>query len=252
MLLAWLKRRRRQRILARRTPGSWDDCLAEDVPFFARLEARDQQRLLDIARILMAEKSWYGSDDFELTDRIRLSIAAQAALLLLHLDHDYYRSVESIIVRPTTYTTSQQDGPLVNEVNVLGLASAGDIGTIVLAWDAAAGGAMNPDDGRNVVFHEFAHALDVADGLFDGTPTLGSREQFDQWVAVMTEHYEQLVSRTRAGRRSVIDAYGATEPAEFFAEATEAFFEKPDALKRKLPDLYDAMRDYYQQDPANG
>jgi hypothetical protein len=109
---------------------------------------------------------------------------------------------------------------------------------------------MNPDDGSNVVFHEFAHVLDGLDRSFDGTPPLGSREQFETWIDVMTEHYESLVGKVQAGRRSVLDRYGATNPAEFFAVATEAFFEKPETMQRRLPDLYEALRGFYGQDPA--
>ena len=108
---------------------------------------------------------------------------------------------------------------------------------------------MHPNDGHNVVFHEFAHALDFNDHVADGTPPLGSREQFDRWVEVMTQHYEELLD-SRQRRRSVLRAYGATNPAEFFAVATEAFFEKPRSMQRKLPELYDVLKDYYRQDPA--
>ncbi len=248
MLLDWLKRRRRRRLLAHARPGSWDGWLDEDVPFYRRLGPTDRRELVDIARVIVAEKDWVGCDGLELTDRVRLCIAAQAALLLLGMDHDYYRTVKTILVYPSTYVVPRRDGLLVRETPVHGQAVYG--GPIILSWDAAAGGAMNPDDGSNVVFHEFAHALDGLDRTFDGTPPLGSRDQLDRWIAVMTEHYQSLVGKVQAGRRSVLDGYGATNPAEFFAVATEAFFEKPDVLRRKLPDLYDVLCAFYRQDPA--
>jgi len=248
MIFGWLKRRRRRRILAEDVSRSWEAWLAEDVPFFERIPHRKRRDLIDVARILMAEKHWEGCDGLQLTDRIRLCIAAQAALLILRIDHDYYRTVKTILVYPSTYVVPRADGPVVRETPVHGQAVHG--GPVILSWDAAAGGAMNPDDGLNVVFHEFAHALDLLDGLADGTPPLGSRDEFDAWVRDMTEHYEDLVGKVQAGRRSTLQAYGATNPAEFFAVATEAFFEKPQSLRRKLPDLYDRLHEFYRQDPA--
>jgi hypothetical protein len=229
-------------------PRSWRGWLFEDVPFFERLGDTDQRRLIDIARVIMAEKQWVGCEGMELTERVRLCIAAQAALLLLRIEHDYYRSVREVLVYPTGYVAPQHHGPIVRETPVSGQAVFG--GPIILSWDSASGGAMNPEDGHNVVFHEFAHALDLRDDYADGTPMLGSQTELDDWIAVMTEHYQQLVGKVQAGRRSVLDRYGATNPAEFFAVATEAFFEKPDTLRRKLPELYGVLQSFYNQDPA--
>ncbi len=248
MIFGWLKARRRRALLATPAPRQWETWLVEDLPFYRRLEPRERRKLVDLARVFIQEKHWEGRDGLELTDRIKLSIAAQACLLILHIEHDYYRRVGSVFVYPTLRGAPRRYG-WVEEVMPIGGAASHD-GPIMLCWDSVRGGAMNPEDGMNVVFHEFAHALDMLDQASDGTPPLGSRDELDRWIEVMTEHYDDLVGHARAGRRSVLNPYGSTNPAEFFAVATETFFEKPCALKRRLPDLYDVLRDYYQQNPA--
>ena len=246
MLFRWLKNRRRASMLAKPTPPEWEDWLAEDLPFYRFLPHDEQSKLLDLSRVFLAEKYFEGCDGFELTDRIKLSIAGQACLLLLNIEHDYYRRVRTIFVYPDTRAIETHGGA--GQVSAVSGVASHD-GPIVLCWDAVRGGTMHPNDGHNVVFHEFAHALDFNDHVADGTPPLGSREQFDRWVEVMTQHYEELLD-SRQRRRSVLRAYGATNPAEFFAVATEAFFEKPRSMQRKLPELYDVLKDYYRQDPA--
>ncbi len=247
MVFGYFKRRRRQKLLLQRVPRDWDDWLRADLPIFGCLTTTEQSGLIDIARVLLAEKEWVGVGGFELTERKKLCIAAQAALLLLHIKHDYYRFVKVVRVTPSTYEI-QQRGAVVDQVAVLGHTSRE--GYVTVSWDAVKGGARNPNDGHNVVFHEFSHQLDFLDEYADGTPPLSDRKEFKQWVEVMTEHYEQLVGRVKDGKPSVLRAYGAQDPCEFFAVATESFFEKPRTLKRTLPDLYDALRSYYNQDPA--
>lgn len=250
MLGRWLRNRRRRRWLTEPVPAEYYDWLEADTPFFTRLPSRDQRRLVDLSRIFIREKAWDPRDAFELTDRIRLSIAAQACLLLLGLDdHDYYPNVKRIVIFPAIYGLPTHDGLVMRDVPAAGQANFR--GPIALAWDAAAGGAMNPDDARNVVFHEFAHKLDMLDGWVDGTPPLAGRAMFDRWVAVMTRQYDALREAVSERRRTLLDGYGATNPAEFFAVATETFFEKPDQLHQRLPELYAVLADYYQQDPAN-
>lgn len=248
MVFGWWRQRRRQRLLAERVPREYDGWLAEDVPLSGRLTAKERGQLIDIARVLMAEKKWYGRGGLAMTERIKLCIAAQAALLILYLDHDHYRRVETIFVEPATYQMPQRDGAIERGVAALGHTSA--YGPIVLAWNATRGGAQVVNDGRNVVLHEFAHKLDLLDHYADGTPPLGNRARFDDWVAVMSEHFTELVEKVEAGRRGALRDYAAQNPAEFFAVATEAFFEKADVMKRRLPELYDVLKDFYQQDPA--
>ena len=181
-----------------------------------------------------------------------VTIAVQAALLVLGLSVDQYREVSAIVVHPTTMASrATYPGPipgtvLADPVTVLGEAH-GDRGPVLLAWDQVRHAARHPGTGHNVVFHEFAHKLDMVDHIMDGTPALDDRRQRDRWVAVCTEAYDAL----RAGaERPPLSPYGATNPAEFFAVATEAFFDAPVALARAEPDLYAVLRDYFNQDPA--
>jgi Mlc titration factor MtfA (ptsG expression regulator) len=131
-------------------------------------------------------------------------------------------------------------------VPVLGEAHDGR-GPVLLAWDQAEEAARHPGSGHNVVFHEFAHKLDMLDDIIDGTPPLERRADLDRWVEVFTEAYEAL----RAGRaRPPLQPYGATNPSEFFAVATEAFFDVPAQLAHHEPKLYEVLRDFFNQDPA--
>lgn len=250
MVFKWFKDRRRQRLLAQPNPDEWDDWLAEDMPMYRRLPRQDRDRLIDIARVIIDQKQWYGRG-MRLTTRIKLSVAAQAALLLLGFDeHDYFANVSEIIVDAHSWDVTDHDGYLETQTPVAGTAWEGR-GPIELAWDQARGGAMNIDDGQNVVFHEFAHKLDQLDGWSDGTPPLATRDQFEQWNRLMAEHYQALLEQALAGRRIPMDDYGLTNPAEFFAVSTEVFFEKPQTLEHRLPELYALLADYYRQDPAN-
>jgi len=215
------------------------------------LDAAEQQRLLVVADELLSRKRWEAARGFALDDTVRVVIAAQAALLVLGLSTDHYRLVSGIVVHPTTVeTTGVRPGPSRGTVtsdplSVLGLAQSGR-GPVVLAWDEALAGAHRSQPGHNVVLHEFAHKLDMLDGTIDGTPLL-PRELRADWVRVCTGVYQDLV----AGRpRPPMRWYGATNPGEFFAVATEVFFEQPAELAALEPELYDVLRRFYRQDPA--
>ena len=215
------------------------------------LTADEQERLLAITDELLAKKHWEAANGFELDDTKRVVIAAQAALLVLELSADHYRLVSGIVAHPTTLQAKGvRPGPSLGTVTadplaVLGLAQDGR-GPVVLAWDQALAGAHRSEPGHNVVLHEFAHKLDMLDGSIDGTPLLppGLR---DEWVAICTGVYDDLV----AGRpRPPMRWYGATNPGEFFAVATEVFFEQSRELAELEPALYDVLTRFYRQDPA--
>ncbi len=213
----------------------------------------DERELLAAASDwLLRHKHWEAAHGFALLDEITVTIAAQAALLVLGLGVDEYREVSAIIVYPTTMQSrGVYAGPVSGTVTegvvpVLGEAHDGR-GPVLLAWDQAEDAARNPGGGHNVVFHEFAHKLDMRDNIVDGTPRLATRGDLDRWVEVCTEAYDAM----RAGiERPPLQPYGATNPAEFFAVATEAFFDVPVTLERHEPSLYAVMRDFYKQDPA--
>jgi len=249
MIFSWLKRRRRRKLLAQPFPQAWIPWL-ERLPFYVGLDDGERARLDDILRVIVAEKNWSGAEDFPVTEEMRVVIAAQAALLILDIEHDYYRRVDEIIVRPRAYEASyeRRAGGVVS----VGSHNAGEAwyrGPVILAWDGVRQGAADPKDGHNLVFHEFAHKLDMLDGFVDGTPPLHRRDTYKLWTQVMTSEYAALKEAARRGRRSVLDRYGATNEAEFFAVATETFFEKPVQLQRKHASLYDLLQAYYRQDP---
>ncbi|MFK7738766.1 MAG: zinc-dependent peptidase [Planctomycetota bacterium] len=257
MLFDWLFRpsrhARRKALLAEPFPDAWRALLAK-LPFYLALDERGQERICDDLRVLMAEKEWQGCGGFELTDEVRVTVAAQASLLLLNLEHEYYKHVDTILIYPSAYRTAPQtDAMGVVREGQANLGEAWRRGPVVLSWDAAKGGALDPKDGHNLVLHEFAHKLDMLDGRADGTPPLGTHEQWQQWIQTMTREFDRLKKAASETRRpAVLDTYGATNPAEFFAVATECFFEKARKLREKHPELYECLRDYYCQDPASG
>jgi Mlc titration factor MtfA (ptsG expression regulator) len=252
-LLRWLKRRRRRKILRGPFPDRWRPHL-DAVRFYRSLNADERARLENDVRIIVAEKHWEPCGGMEITDEVKIIIAASAALLILNLEHDYYRNVASILVYPDTFRVPRRErvaGEIVREGSspTLGLASLR--GPVVLAWDSVRHGTENPEDGRNVVLHEFAHKLDMLDSFADGAPPLDTRQQYRAWARIMTQEYEALIEDAETGRRTLLDKYGATNPAEFFAVATELFFEKSRSMKKRHPELYGLLADYYRQDPAS-
>jgi Mlc titration factor MtfA (ptsG expression regulator) len=254
MVLQWLfhplRHRARRRLLALPFPAAWLPVL-ERLPFYRGLDARGQQRIRDDLRVLIAEKNWEGCGGLVLTDEMKVTIAAQASLLLLDIEHEFYADVKSILVYPSAYKTMpKHDEAGVVRAGQTNLGEAWKRGPVVLAWDAARGGALDPKDGHNLVFHEFAHQLDMLDGLADGTPPLGDRGRLGAWATTMTAEFRALRDAAAHRRATLLDKYGATNPAEFFAVATECFFEKGRQMRDRHASLYAAMRDYYHQDPA--
>jgi MtfA peptidase len=232
-------------------PDGWVDVVEQRVAVWSVLDAGERERLEAASDWLLRHKHWEAAHGFALVDEITVTIAAQAALLVLGLDVDEYREVSAIIVYPTAMQSrGVYAGPVAGTVTdevtaVLGEAHE-DRGPVLLAWDQAEEAARNPGSGHNVVFHEFAHKLDMRDHIVDGTPRM-ERGDLGEWVEVCTEAYNAL----RVGsERPPLQPYGATNPAEFFAVATEAFFDVPVLLETHEPKLYEVMRNFYKQDPA--
>src|SRR5262245_36944171 len=252
MIFSWFARRRRAKILAEPFPPEWLEYLERNVPLYTQLSATEKAHLPAELRILVAEKQWEGCGGLVMTDEIKVTIAAQAALLLLGIRHDYFARVMSILVYPSGFRSPEgwrrADG--VVDMNAGALGEAWYDGPIVLAWDSVLSGARDPKDGHNVVLHEFAHQLDYLDGVADGTPPLRNRAQYRKWHDVMTAEYDRLRRESAEGHPKVLDSYGATNEAEFFAVATECFFEKPIQLTRYHPQLYDLLAEYYCQNSA--
>jgi Mlc titration factor MtfA (ptsG expression regulator) len=252
MLFGWLERRRRRRLLAAPFPTDWLAHLRHNVAAYELLTEAEQARLRDDLRVFIAEKSWEGCGGLTVTDEIRVSIAAQACLLLLGVEHDYFANVQTILVYPSAYRSPDGEvGP--DRVVHEGIGRVGEAwhgGPVVLAWDEVQAGGQDNRDGRNVVMHEFAHQLDFLDGLIDGTPPQENAEQYREWQRVMTVEFDRHCEDVEQNWATVLDAYGATNRAEFFAVATECFFEKPRQLQERHPDVYGVLRGYYRQDPA--
>lgn len=240
-MLGWLRRRRRRKLRAAPLPAGWAEALERNAPFVARLRDADRARLLDDVKVLVAEKHFIGAGGMEITDEVKVTIAAAAARLTLHLDVSLYDDLTEIIVYPDTYKHPDAD-----DVAVFG--EAHHWGTVVLSWRAVVEGLRNPGDGHDTASHEFAHVLDRVDGTFDGAPSLRAHEHYRPWAAAMSRHFERLRRRDRR-TRSVLRDYGATNEAEFFAVATEAFFERPARMKERAPDLYAELARFYGGDP---
>ena len=253
-MITYLRRRKRERLRASEFPGEWRRIIEQNVPLFSRLSNEDKQELLGHVQVFVAEKHFEGCGGLELTDEIRVTIAAQACVLLLHRDSDYYPRVTSILVYPSTYVAEEErsiGGGIWEEGGEVRLGHTHErMGVIVLAWDAALHGSRIWDDGPNVVLHEFAHQLDFENSSTDGTPVLESKQQYVSWARVLGAEYEELRRADAEGQPSFLDTYGATNPAEFFAVVTEMFFERPHDLKSKHPELYKELAGYYRQDPA--
>jgi MtfA peptidase len=252
----WLRDHRRDEARKRPFPPEWEVFVHANVAHYCMLDDNERAELHATMQVFLEEKEWEGCGGLDLTDEIRVTIAAQACLLQLGLPHDYYRNVESILVYPSTVVPPEHrpsifervDGPVEAAAPLLGQAFAQ--GPVILVWDAVLHGARHPEQGHNVVYHEFAHKLDMLDGAADGTPPLANRDQLDEWVAVCSREFQRLHSLAEKGHKTFLNSYGAKNEAEFFAVATEEFFDRPLALQKHAPDLYHVLSAYYHQDPA--
>lgn len=252
MIFRWLTERRRAHLLEQPFPAAWITTLEQNVRAYALLDAEEQQHLRDLAQVFIAEKHWEGCGGLELDDEMRVTIAGSACLLILGRDHDLMKEVESILVYPSAVMLPEQargtfdgrpvvaDGPM----PVLGVAHGG--GPVVLAWDSVLAGARNAKDGRNLVMHEIAHKIDFLDGDADGTPPLESTRARGEWARVC----EAAFLAHKDGSEHLLRDYATTNEAEFFAVATEMFFERPKQLARELPKLYAVLRAFYNLDLA--
>jgi Mlc titration factor MtfA (ptsG expression regulator) len=254
MVFDLFKSRRRARLRAQPAPRAWRAILERNLPIFTRLSPVDQSELLGHTMVLLAEKHFEGAGGLELTDEIRVTIAGQACLLLLHRDTDYYPQLISVIVYPSGYTAREDrhiGGGIWEEGGEDRLGHTGQrLSALVLAWDSVRHGAAAPNDGENLVLHEFAHQLDFENMSSDGTPALETRGDYLAWARVMSAEFRALRNASDAGLPTLLDEYGATNPAEFFAVATETFFERPRALKKKHPTLFAQLERFYRQDPT--
>tara|TARA_R110002096_G_scaffold16106_5_gene54977 strand:+ start:1485 stop:2333 length:849 start_codon:yes stop_codon:yes gene_type:complete len=233
-------------------PAEWDAYLNRKFEIYPRLPAELRERLQFQTRIMMEEKVFESPADLgPVTDEMRLLILAQAALLTVgRRPRRLFPELFTIILYPTAYLDSGARTFSLREDPEHRLGESWTTGSVVLAWDSVQHGAANEDDGQNVVIHEFAHQLDQEDGRGDGVPILSDPSEYGDWAKVFSHRYSELVEDTEKGRKTFLDPYGALSPAEFFAVSTETFFEQPAKMKRKLPELYQELVDYFGLDPA--
>jgi len=234
---------RRPLLQRRPLPPEWLRYLDTHVPFFAKLSPELRQRFLDQLKVFIWEKEFIGAGGFAITEQVRVVVAATAVQLVLHLGLSYYDRLTEIIVYPGAFKLPDRTGAVLGE--------AKHWGTVILSWESVLAGLRNPVDGHDTAAHEFAHVLDRADGAFDGTPRLREYSHYRAWASVMSEHFQGLQQGRRA-ERNVMDDYGALNEAEFFAVATESFFEKPQQMKARTPELYEELKRFYGWDPAAG
>lgn len=231
-LVDWFRRRRAGR---KPFPERWRDHLRADVPFYAQLDPAARARFEDRLKVLVLTKHFEGAGGFVIDERVRVVVAAAAARLAMNLPGQHYQRLSDIVIYPGDYRHPE------GEPDQVVLGEAHRHGTVVLSWEAVLGGLRNPADGHDTASHEFAHVLDAADGRFDGTPVLERYAAYAPWARVMSREFLRL----RGNKRHVLRRYGATNEAEFFAVATEAFFEKPRQLEQKHPELFQALVEYY-------
>ena len=243
----------RMRLMDSEFPDHWKEVLKKDFPLYNKLPNEIRDKLHSYINVFMEEKSFEacGSLD-ELTEEMCITIAAQACLLLVNGRCGFYDKLTTILVYPDMYSAGSQqnkDGTIGKSGSRLG--ESWEKGTVILSWKHSLRGPAIANDGQNLVIHEFAHQLDQWDGAADGAPLKGFVNEHKDWSKNFQEAYDKHGKLLKAGRKLVIDAYGATNPAEFFAVSTETFFEKPRKLSKRYPDIYEELKNFYQLDPLS-
>lgn len=250
----FLRKLRRRQLLNRPFPDEWLKVLQRNVRHYESLTPKEQEKLRGDLRILVAEKNWEGCGSLAMSDEIRVTIAAQAALLLLGFDDKYFDMVKSVLVYPTAYIAPGQTitkSGIVLEGESAREGEAWYRGPVILSWADALSSGRHETSGDNLVLHEFAHQLDMENGrTADGIPDLAGRVDYRRWQEVMHAEYDRLVRDCELGRWTLLDCYGSADLGEFFAVCTECFFERPRDMSRRHGELYNILRAYYGQDPA--
>lgn len=254
LMPAYWRKYQRRKLMAQPFPASWRAILKQRLPYFRALPADLQLQLKKHMQVFIAEKQYIGCDGLEVTDEMRVTIAAQACLLLLNRPNYYYPKLNSILLYPAAFVVPGQQadaaGVMHEQRRVLSGESWGQ-GRVILSWADTLAGAANPTDGRNVVIHEFAHQLDQEKGIANGAPLLERSSDYQQWSGVMAAEFAALQRQAALGENGLFDHYGATNPAEFFAVISEVFFEQPQALAGQYPRLYDQLSRFYRLQPLS-
>lgn len=248
-----LVKQRRNHLKSRPFPALWAAIIENNIPIYNRLSPLERRQLQGHIQVFLAGKQFIGCGGLQVTEEMKVIIAAIACLLLLNEQGEYFPKLRSILIYPNTYfvnVTTVTENYVVEEMRVARLGESWTNDQVVLSWEQVKQDTYNWSDGHNVVLHEFAHQLDQADGRAEGVPILQHNSDYTIWAQVMTDEYQQLCNDVQRGVKTVIDSYGTTNPAEFFAVATETFFEKPQQLLDKHSALYQLLQRYYQLDPV--
>jgi len=253
-LALWIPRYRLKRALAVPFAGDWVHILEKNIGIYRNLPMTLRLELRQLIKQFLHQKHFSGAAGLEVTDEMRITVAAQACMLQLNRSSALYPRLKYIVLYPSAFVVTRSDR---DEAGVVSHGRKGMLGEswqngkVILAWDNVLHGARNFVDGSNVVLHEFAHQLDSETGSTDGAPLLAGASSYRSWAGALSEEFEELQKDARYGRRSLMDHYGATNPAEFFAVTTETFFEKPRRMAKYHEELFEVLKSYYRIDPRD-
>jgi len=247
-----LVKRRRAQIRQRPNPEGLEDVLLRNVGLYSLLPDHLRSELRGHVNVFLSEKRFLGLGGQDITPEVQFTVAGIACILLMNREPSYFPGFSSILIYPDTYETTQveYDGLVATHKHSRRSGESWHRGPIVLSWGDVLRGATNAGDGYNVVLHEFAHKLDEENNGTNGQPILRDAGHYEEWAETLGREYREFAKRVSRRKNKVMDEYGLTSPAEFFAVATESFFERAAAMQKKLPDLYEQLRKYYAVDPA--
>jgi MtfA peptidase len=256
MVLLWYLRKhvlraRREKLFRTPLDSSSIAILQKYVTIYSKLPQTLREELHGYINIFLDEKKFIGCEGLEITDEISVVVAGNACLLLLQGNKRRFTGFSSILVYPNAYIAHemQHNGLITTEQPSKRAGESWVRGPIVLSWADIRSGSVNAEDGHNVVIHEFAHKLDEQSGHMNGLPVLRNESHYKEWNKVLSEEYSALHERAKRGNNKVLDEYGTVSPSEFFAVASESFFEKPVQMKKRLPELYKQLQTFYNIDP---
>jgi len=254
MIFGILRRRRRSRLCAKPFPPSWDELLLRRWEIYSRLPDPDRRELQGHTSVILAEKHFEGCSGQEVTEDMKVLIAAQASLLLLHRDTDYFGRLVAILIYPGSFKSPRRHhdaAGVVTEHHEVLAGESWERGTVVLAWEEVRRGLWCHGDAYNVVLHEFAHQIDFSRVPAEACRELPRRQVQAEWASVMGRAFETLGRDADRGHQTFLDPYGAKDPMEFFAVATESFFQCPVEMRRAMPDIFEQLCRFYNQNPAD-